>query len=567
MGDYGQYRHEYVRPSDTLYYQAPSNSVPSGHHIVNRPQTYVSHYNVRDHVGFVPSSDSPRIPPSSPSYQSAPEAGQNHGVISELQRLRQTGQDEYQSITPAFPSTDQSCELIPRQRLNRPTGQSDLEHQSFITGSTPGRSPSDQKIEPWSNFRPVSPATLNRLWDHVIGNSNVTGEPQIGEHWAESERIQIAKGMQALSPSPSLTIRSYRPLTASYEADQSLRSPDSTSLNRNPRPSTSLLPTTFTSPSRSTGPSLTPVGHPREAYGQRTRSHTATTPSSHTLTGSLPLSIMAESPLPNANSASQFISSTLEENCAPLNDLAVSRIVRDPSSGRTQGAFSTLGKRKPNRKPLDKEAKVHAQFVRTHGGSCERCSRLKKKCLLADNPYECCNNCKDVKKRHKIPRMPCFQSRITEALFFRSRPLQDSPLDQKRRAVYDLSDFSTRERATRTLKLVQEDMEVEVYVAEFEATAQDRTAYEYKTSSGGKNRLEMPHYCLTDIPKVTSNLRSYAKQSRDTYLAELAGSHSIIALTLKAAIAHGNFRKVSSHLTGDQSHVNPVAGQYALPSA
>ncbi|KAL6713797.1 hypothetical protein ACLMJK_008289 [Lecanora helva] len=225
-------------------------------------------------------------------------------------------------------------------------------------------------------------------------------------------------------------------------------------------------------------------------------------------------------------------------------DNNVRKVFRDHESGKIQGTCLEIstGKRQPTRKPLSDAAKKQANKVRESGGPCSRCKRLKQRCEIPDNPYEPCAGCKERKKVRGIARMPCFQSKVTDALFFRSRPLQDSPLDQKRKAVYELNDFS-KTSATRTLKLMQGDIEVNVHVAKYEPTRLDKTAYEWNTKAGDKHRLHMPHYCLTNIEVVRDNLHTYSKQTRDTYLVELSESHPIIKLSVDAALTHSKRHK------------------------
>jgi hypothetical protein len=43
------------------------------------------------------------------------------------------------------------------------------------------------------------------------------------------------------------------------------------------------------------------------------------------------------------------------------------------------GMYLTLGKRKYKRRELDEQERKDALFVRTHGGPCQRCKRLKLK--------------------------------------------------------------------------------------------------------------------------------------------------------------------------------------------
>jgi hypothetical protein len=104
-------------------------------------------------------------------------------------------------------------------------------------------------------------------------------------------------------------------------------------------------------------------------------------------------------------------------------------VALDPISSDVRGGFLIIEKRRYARQPLDEDAKRNASFVRQHGGSCGRCKRLKTTRRMADNLYRAYEKCKTRKQSYKILWMRCFQSDVADALFFQSRPLQDSPLN------------------------------------------------------------------------------------------------------------------------------------------
>ncbi|XXG96076.1 hypothetical protein Hte_002353 [Hypoxylon texense] len=131
-----------------------------------------------------------------------------------------------------------------------------------------------------------------------------------------------------------------------------------------------------------------------------------------------------------------------------------------------------------------------------------------------NNPYESCMACKNQKKHYKIPRMPCFQSRIIDSLFFRSRPYSNTPLEQKRNALFDLEDFTEKGSILRTVRLTQDQGdEIEVYLSRFIPTEGDKIAYEWKTDNGPR-RLELPPYCLTNIADIKRNVQQIQHLSR-----------------------------------------------------
>ena len=232
--------------------------------------------------------------------------------------------------------------------------------------------------------------------------------------------------------------------------------------------------------------------------------------------------------------------------------------------------------------PYDSAAKKATACCRKVG-ACETCRRGNKKVsmhqtnyleyqsdysqcdLHQKSPYEPCTACAVRKKTYKgIPRIPCFLSQMSESVFFRKGELcflipswlRDIPTDaelgpsvksphySERQAVYDLTSVSQITGSSlvevRTLKLSQNcGTDLEVYVAKFVKGLGDKVDRKELNEDREQYILEMPHYCLTDIDKIKSNLMVYIGRTRNNYLETLLQNGSdITRLTTRLAIGY-----------------------------
>ncbi|KAH8892135.1 hypothetical protein GQ53DRAFT_863880, partial [Thozetella sp. PMI_491] len=139
-------------------------------------------------------------------------------------------------------------------------------------------------------------------------------------------------------------------------------------------------------------------------------------------------------------------------------------------------------------------------------------------------------------------RLPCFKDRITEAVLFRQRPPLGSILSQNRSDVYELSNFANNAKIPRKILIGHGiGIALEVYADEFTPSPADTVSYVWQTSRG-TIRLDMPHYCLTNLEQVRENACCYARKLYDerTYFAELISSHPLIAMTATKALEYAS---------------------------
>ena len=171
--------------------------------------------------------------------------------------------------------------------------------------------------------------------------------------------------------------------------------------------------------------------------------------------------------------------------------------------------------------------------------------------------------------------MPCFQSKITEASFFRIReshpqyanedepliviiigPAAGVPLDAtKRKQLFEeLSDIPKASESTRELLLTQDlGSYSSVLVSEFRPVEGDKTSYTWKTNSGSSITIEMPLYCLTSIEGTKAVMWKYLEDNGDKILeAILEYEKDIIWDTIRMATRFSFFQKVFSRILCSQ---------------
>jgi len=229
--------------------------------------------------------------------------------------------------------------------------------------------------------------------------------------------------------------------------------------------------------------------------------------------------------------------------------------------------------------PAAREATAYCRSV----GACETCRRGKKRvdhvrpgsetlanrsqCDLHEkSPYEFCTPCASLKRRYKgISRLPCFLSDILDVTFFRKGefncyipgkiwgtfadtqlgPSIQSPQFFDRQTVCELVDVSQNvespktAREVRTLQLCQIcGPNLEVYVTKFKTQPGDKVNRKQRNEDGEECILEMPHFCLTDIDRVRTNMEAYIGKTRANYLGLLRTGTDITWSTTKTAIAY-----------------------------
>lgn len=111
------------------------------------------------------------------------------------------------------------------------------------------------------------------------------------------------------------------------------------------------------------------------------------------------------------------------------------------------------------------------------------------------------------------------------------------PFFTQRREVYDLKDVSMPGSLTVKTTITQRviGQELRISCAEFQPTPEDTVHYKWTDSDGVKQRMKMPHFCLTDIPIITANIQEYINSAKYSYL-ELVRDDDLLFRTISMAI-------------------------------
>ena len=117
----------------------------------------------------------------------------------------------------------------------------------------------------------------------------------------------------------------------------------------------------------------------------------------------------------------------------------------------------------------------------------------------------------------------------------------------QRREVYDLKDVSVPGSSAVEATIMQRVVGQELCIscAEFQPTPKDTVDYKWTDSDGVKRRMEMPHFCLRDIPIITANIQNYINRTKDSYL-ELIRDDDLLFRTISMAIEYTKTRPVSN---------------------
>ncbi|KAM7182950.1 hypothetical protein V8F20_012786 [Naviculisporaceae sp. PSN 640] len=215
-------------------------------------------------------------------------------------------------------------------------------------------------------------------------------------------------------------------------------------------------------------------------------------------------------------------------------------------NGELQGAMTIFGRREKKRATFSDEKKKRVKIVRK-AGVCDRCKKAKKGCDLALklSPYEPCDLCGSTELYKGVQRMPCFQSKLEELLFFRSGPAENEPLYTNRSTIYKLGEISKNEALIKSVKLTQSipgAPYLTVYASEFEPLPGDVLSYHWKDPEGKTHVMDMPRYSLTAIDKVKNHFFCYIETAKHFYLKSLEAEGGLPWLTVRAAAKYAQSR-------------------------
>lgn len=98
----------------------------------------------------------------------------------------------------------------------------------------------------------------------------------------------------------------------------------------------------------------------------------------------------------------------------------------------------------------------------------------------------------------------------------------------------------------RTLKLTQHigSHQLTVYVSEFNPLPDDVTSYTWHDSTGQSHELNMPTFCLTNIPKIDAHLRQYVSAAKWSYLHSLQEDDELAWMTVSTAMGYAKANPV-----------------------
>jgi len=142
--------------------------------------------------------------------------------------------------------------------------------------------------------------------------------------------------------------------------------------------------------------------------------------------------------------------------------------------------------------------------------------------------------------------MPCFKSNLTDILFFRRGPAHNEPLYTNQHKLYDLMDITMNDAPVKTVKLTQNIGQhyLTVYAAEFDPSPGYVVSYKWKDAMDRQHETPMPHYCLTNIPKVQNHFKRYIEDAKWDYLRSLKDEDQLAWMTISMAMSYANSKQV-----------------------
>jgi len=110
----------------------------------------------------------------------------------------------------------------------------------------------------------------------------------------------------------------------------------------------------------------------------------------------------------------------------------------------------------------------------------------------------------------------------------------------------------------RTLKLTQHigSHQLTVYVSEFFPLPDDVISYTWQDRAGHSHKLNMPTFCLTNIPKIDAHLRQYVSAAKWLYLKSLEKEDELAWMTVCMAMRYAKANPVCTLFPGSLSFVS-----------
>ncbi|KAH6971213.1 hypothetical protein BKA56DRAFT_678331 [Ilyonectria sp. MPI-CAGE-AT-0026] len=213
------------------------------------------------------------------------------------------------------------------------------------------------------------------------------------------------------------------------------------------------------------------------------------------------------------------------------------QVLLSDSAGRAQGSFHTLGRRQQPRAPFKSAEKRKETALTRTSGACMRCRYLKVRCQSSPDLFAPCQGC--AKVSISVGLMPCFRSKIVDAVVFRNSASVGHPLEFKSSGL-GLSKLYRRggdgDVGAVIVELTQDIGHVlTVAVSPFVPTATDKTGYTW-TDHGGSHTMEMPCYQLMDQAETLASIQEYIKKHGWCYFNTIDSSCPILWDTFQLAL-------------------------------
>ncbi|KAK0645707.1 hypothetical protein B0T16DRAFT_457705 [Cercophora newfieldiana] len=225
------------------------------------------------------------------------------------------------------------------------------------------------------------------------------------------------------------------------------------------------------------------------------------------------------------------------------------KVTYEDENGEMRGAMMTFGNPEHHRSRFTPEKRQETKLARREG-VCSRCQGSKRKCDLAlkESLYVPCTRCSTSKLYKNVSPMPCFKSVLKEVMFFRDGPAANEPFFTERFKRLTIEDISKPNVPVRNLQLTQGvGHKLMIYASEFVPLPGDKVSLTWKDPRGNEREMRMPPFCLTNMQKVTAQVRQYIYVAKQSYLESYAMSSNdeLVANTVRMAMEYAKIKSGS----------------------
>ncbi|KAK4449885.1 hypothetical protein QBC34DRAFT_298388 [Podospora aff. communis PSN243] len=225
------------------------------------------------------------------------------------------------------------------------------------------------------------------------------------------------------------------------------------------------------------------------------------------------------------------------------------KITYEDENGEMRGTMMTFGNPEHHRSRFTPQKRLETKLARREG-VCSRCQGSKRKCDLAlkESLYVPCTRCSTSRLYKNVSPMPCFKSILKEVMFFRDGPAANEPFFTERFKRLTIEDISKPNVPVRNLQLTQHvGHKLMIYASEFVPLPGDKVSLTWKDESGNQREMKMPPFCLTNMQKVTAQVRQYIYLAKQSYLELYARSSDdeLVTKTVRVAISYAKAKPTS----------------------